>query len=301
MLVAHLSDLHLLALEGVRLRDFLGKRATGGANLLMNRGGDRYPTGVARALISDIGDQQVDHVVVSGDLTNLAFPSEFKLARSVLGALPLAPGDVTVVPGNHDYYTRDAAGRDHFGRLLGEFTAADRGPAAGRFPFLRVRGDLALLALNSAHPTPPLMAYGTLGRRQLRDARALMASPECEGRFRMVVLHHAPHREHVRWHNRLTDLAAFEDLVGEVGAELVIHGHLHRQVRAAIPGPTGSVPVIGVGSGSWLSPDDATRRAQYNLYRIEGRELVAVETRRYDLASKRFMASSPAERSQQAG
>jgi 3',5'-cyclic AMP phosphodiesterase CpdA len=287
VLVAHFSDLHLLALEGARIRHFLGKRATGGVNLLFNRGG-QFPASVARALVADIRDRTVDHVVVSGDLTNLAFPAEFRLVRSILEQLPLPPSEVTVVPGNHDYYTRDAAACDHFGEAMVGFSAE-----AGRFPLLRVRGELAVVALNSAHPTPPLMAYGTLGSRQLREARALLAAVEQRERFRLVVLHHPPHREHVSWHNRLTDLRAFVSMIRDVGAELVVHGHLHRPVRVALDGPDGSVPVIGVASGTWLSPDDPARRAQYNLYRTEGRRLAEVTTRRYDPGSGVFRTAPP--------
>jgi 3',5'-cyclic AMP phosphodiesterase CpdA len=282
VLVAHFSDLHLLSLEGARIHHFLGKRATGGVNLLFNRGG-QFPVAVARALVADVGEQAVDHVVVSGDLTNLAFPAEFRLVRSILEQLPLPPSEVTVVPGNHDYYTRDSAAHDHFGRAMAGFSTE-----AGLFPLLQVNGDLAVVALNSAHPSLPLMAYGTLGKRQLREARSLLAAPEHRDRFRLVVLHHPPHREHVRWHNRLTDLRAFVSMIREVGAELIVHGHLHRPVRATIAGRDGEVPVIGVASGTWLSPDDPSRRAQYNLYSTSGRQLVDVTTRRYDPVSGRF-------------
>jgi len=276
VIVAHFSDLHLLSLVGARPWDFLGKRITGGLNLLFNRRGE-FPEAVLRLLVDDVHGQAVDHVVVSGDLTNLAFPAELRRVRDVLGGLQLPPSALTIVPGNHDYYTRDSLRHDHFRRVIG-----------GSFPALRVQGDLAVLALNSAHPSPPLMAWGTLGAEQIARAGALLAGDECRGRFRLVVLHHPPHRDHVDWHNRLVDRQAFVAMLREVGAELVVHGHLHRPIRRQLDGPDGPIPVIGVGSGTWLSPRDPSRRAQYNLYRIEGRRLVEVRTRRLGPDQRRF-------------
>ena len=61
MLVAHISDLHQLSLEGVRVRDFLGKRLTGGLNLLFNRGGN-YPREVLTALAEDLKAMGPDHL-----------------------------------------------------------------------------------------------------------------------------------------------------------------------------------------------------------------------------------------------
>lgn len=287
LLVAHISDLHLLALDRVRPRDFLNKRVTGGLNLLFNRGG-KFPVEVARRLVADLGHQKPDHVIVTGDLTNLAFPAEFELARRVLAELELPPSAVTVVPGNHDCYTRRSAVEDHFGRVMGDFLGADIQPGPGRFPFVRLCGELAVVALNSARPAPPLMAVGSLGARQLHLAEKLLTSTECRGRFRLVALHHPPWAEAIRWHNRLTDANALIDVLQRTGAELVAHGHLHRYCRGVLPGREQQVPVIGVGSGTWTSPEDPSRRAQYNLYRIDNRRLVEVSRRRYDPASRVF-------------
>jgi 3',5'-cyclic AMP phosphodiesterase CpdA len=285
--LAHLSDLHLLSLEGVRVVDFLNKRVTGGLNLLFNRGG-QFPADVARSLAQDIRAQQVDHVVVSGDLTNLAFPAELELVRGILEEIGLPPSEITVVPGNHDYYTRRSAVDDHFARVMAPFLAGDLQPGPGPFPHLRLRGELALLALSSARPSPWLMAVGTLGPQQIQLARQLLDHEACRGCFRLVVLHHAPHKAFVKWHNRLTDAAAFADLLRATGAELVVHGHLHRPLRESLPGPDGSVPVVGVGSATWLSPKDPARRAQYNLYEIADRSLARLRTRRYEPASQTF-------------
>jgi len=289
VLVAHFSDLHLLSLESARPRDFLNKRVTGGANLLFNRGG-QFPVAVARALCADVWRQGIEHVILSGDLTNLAFPAELKLVRSVLEELGLPPAEVTVVPGNHDAYTRQAAASGQFARLLGPYLQGDRQAWPGTFPFLRLRGELAVLALSTAVPSLPLLAVGRLGEKQLRTAESYLGDEACRGRFRLVVLHHPPVGPLVHWHNRLVDAKAFRAMIQRAGADLVVHGHLHRFCEETLAGPSGPIPCIGVGSGTWLSPHDPERRAQYNLYRIEGGRLTAVLRRRYDPASESFAA-----------
>ena len=132
-LLAHISDLHLLALDGVRLRDWLGKRLTGGLNLLANRGG-QFPLSVAHALIADLQAQEPDHLIVSGDVTNLAFEAEFRLVRETLERLSLPSERVTVVPGNHDYYTQQSAKADPFGRWLAPYLDGERFADPGGFP-----------------------------------------------------------------------------------------------------------------------------------------------------------------------
>jgi 3',5'-cyclic AMP phosphodiesterase CpdA len=60
--LAHCSDLHLLSLTGAHVRDFLGKRWTGGVNLLLHRA-KHYRAEVFEALVDDLNAQTVDQVV----------------------------------------------------------------------------------------------------------------------------------------------------------------------------------------------------------------------------------------------
>src|ERR1700733_14209012 len=106
MRIAHFSDLHLLSLAGVGPHRFLNKRLTGYANLRLKRG-SIHRSAYVRAIAKDTYRSGVDHVVITGDITNLALEPEFELAREVIrDDLGLAPRDVSMVPGNHDLYTR---------------------------------------------------------------------------------------------------------------------------------------------------------------------------------------------------
>lgn len=292
-LVAHITDLHLLSLKGVSPLDLLNKRLTGAANLLFNRGG-QFPLEIARALVDDVRGQQPDHVVVTGDVSNLSLEPEFALAREVLDGLGLPPERVTLVPGNHDWYTRGAARDEAFCVALGRYLHGDRQPGPGHFPYLKLATDgLAVLALSSARVSAPFLAVGTLGARQLRLAEELLLHPACKDRFRLVALHHPPCPRHVGRGKRLTDADALGRMLRRVGADLVVHGHLHRFIRQELPGPLGLIPVQGCASSTWLSPSHTARRAQYLLYQVSGTALADMRLRRYDPDQGKFAPADP--------
>ena len=100
--IAHISDPHLAPLPSPDFRALLGKRLLGYLSWTKRRRHIHRPE-VLRALAEDLASQPVDHVVVTGDLTNIALPAEFSNAAHWLSELG-DPDKVTVVPGNHDYY-----------------------------------------------------------------------------------------------------------------------------------------------------------------------------------------------------
>ena len=67
---------------------------------------------------------------------------------------------------------------------------------------------------------------------------------------------------------RLTDADAFRRVIVKTGAELILHGHIHKTIQASIPGPHGPIPVVGVRASSAIGRR-SQRRSQYHLYRIE--------------------------------
>ncbi|MBV9969787.1 MAG: metallophosphoesterase [Xanthobacteraceae bacterium] len=138
----------------------------------------------------------------------------------------------------------------------------------GAFPFLRVRGPVALIGVSTAVATAPLLATGRLGARQIADMTALLAA--AADRFRVVLIHHPPHVVPKAYFRRLVDAAAFRAAIARVGPELVIHGHDHARSLEYIDGPRARVPVIGVPSASAAFGKDHDP-AGYNLYRIGGR------------------------------
>ena len=80
MRIAHLSDLHLLSLDGAVPFRLLNKRLTGYLNLRFHRKSVHKPFAV-HAAAREVVRLGIDHVVITGDLSNLALEGEFELVR----------------------------------------------------------------------------------------------------------------------------------------------------------------------------------------------------------------------------
>jgi len=289
---AQLSDPHLSSLADVHSRDLLSKRALGYLSWRRRRRFE-HRAEVLDALLHDLAQAPLEQVLVTGDLTHIGLPDEFRQARAWLQRLG-GPEDVALVPGNHD-----ACVATHWSdtfALWQDYMASDpgRGPAGERewFPSLRVRGEIAFIGVSTACPTPPLMATGTVGVEQLRHLPALLECAAAEGLCRVVYLHHCPLSGQEKWRKRLTDAPQVQAVLEEYGAELVLHGHGHRAQYHELHTRQGNLPVIAVPSASALGLHGADI-AHYNRYEVQrssGGWQVRIATRRYDAAAARFSA-----------
>jgi 3',5'-cyclic AMP phosphodiesterase CpdA len=259
--LAHLSDPHLPPLPGARLSELAGKRAFGYLNWTRNRR-KYYRREVLDALVADMQAQTPDHIAVTGDLVNLALEAEFAPAQAWLKSVG-EPHGVTAIPGNHDAYVRRT--RHRFVESFGDYLRGDEA-SGDAFPFLRRRGPVALIGLSSAVPTPPLMATGTLGRRQREALERMLIRLAGEDAFRVLLVHH-PLRSDSR-PKRLTDSAPLLALLKKHGVDLILHGHDHVHSTMWFEGPGGKIPSIGVPAASALARGRHPAAA-YNLYEIE--------------------------------
>lgn len=267
--LVHLSDVHLGPLSGLHVRHLNTKRALGYLNWQRGR---RFvhSRSIADRIAADALAQAPDHIAVTGDLANLGLPGEYANALAWLHALG-DPGQVSVVPGNHDIYT----GRLGDGAscletwapfMRGSEAPAERGPA--RFPYVRRRGPVALIGLNSAVPTPPFVAAGRLGDPQIADLARTLERLGAEGAIRVVLIHHPPLPGQAPARRALADAAALADVLDRSGAELVLHGHNHRQMLAWHRHSDRGIPVLGVASASAAAAHKNEPLARYHLLRI---------------------------------
>jgi 3',5'-cyclic AMP phosphodiesterase CpdA len=295
MRIAHFSDLHVLALEGVAVRRFLNKRLTGWANLRLNRGAV-HRTSYVRAIAREVARIGVEHVVITGDLTNLALESEFARVREILDRdLDMDPSRVTLVPGNHDVYTRGALTSRRFERYFSDWLVSDLPELAvdtggGHFPVVKLRGPAAIIGISSAVPRMPFVAAGAIGPRQIAALARVLAHPEVLRRTVLIAMHHpAIYRSSnmKQFVNGLRDAPSLLSLLRSLERGLVVHGHLHRRVQGTITTATGHVNHVGATSASLYhaAPD---RMAGFNLYDIEDQGLTHVEARVYDGATASF-------------
>ncbi|MFC7397020.1 metallophosphoesterase family protein [Chelatococcus sp. GCM10030263] len=263
MLLAHISDPHIGPLPAPKLRELMGKRFTGYVNWRRGRAAIHDMPLLDRVL-SDLAAQNVDHVALTGDITNIGLAAEFPIARAFLERLG-TPDHVTFVPGNHDAYVRGslkALTRSVAPWMQGDDMKQDA------FPFVRRREGVALVGLSSAVPTLPFVASGTLGAKQLERFATIMTALGREGICRIVLIHHPPYYEGAKAGRQLTDSDAFQAIIAATGAELILHGHNHRTSLVRIKGPKKPVPVLGAPSCSAIR-GLFTHRAGYHVISVE--------------------------------
>lgn len=273
MRIAHVSDLHLLTQDDVPLSRFLNKRVTGLLNLKLKRNQKHRPGHLA-AVLRRVRTWAPDHVVVTGDLTNLALESEFEAVRELLETeLGMSPDQISVVPGNHDLYTRGALRTRRFTEYFADYiktdlpgTAAD--VALGPFPYVKLRGQVAIIGLSSAVPRLPLMAAGELGAPQREALIRILEHPEVRSRTPIILMHHPPHNptsQAKAFAEGLHDAHLLRGHLTPLRRALVLHGHLHRRIQQAL---APNVTSVGATSAS-LQHEDQDRMAGFNTYEID--------------------------------
>lgn len=308
--LAHLSDLHATDVRLGSPRDILGKRALGWISWRRRRRRE-HQASVLSALIADLRRCAPDHVGVTGDLTHLGLPAE--IAAAVPWLEQIGPAErVSVVPGNHDAYA-GAEGAERWSPWCAYMGASadlaepDTGVGVHRadadtrgFPWVRRLGSrIALIGVSSARPTAPLLATGRVGAAQRERLEALLSVLGAEGRVRVVLMHHPPVAAGQSRRRQLDDAAEVRALFARAGAELVLHGHTHESHRDSVPGPSGTIPVLGVPSSSSIGHRPA-RRARYHLYQIlaerdeQGRPRcqLVVQVRGFDASTGCFAAEA---------
>jgi 3',5'-cyclic AMP phosphodiesterase CpdA len=222
MRVIHLSDIHVWRYTW-DLRRLASVRALGVMELLLGRA-RRFQLDRLKAVVERVVGLGADHILITGDLTTTALPSEFRESRRLLAPLLRERERVSIVPGNHDRTTvRSFASR----RFEGTFGAYMPSP---EFPWIRrLDGDTAILGLD---PTGPhIAARGKLPPEQLEKAGALTADREKLPRHLIVACHYpvaAPVRyQRELFNKRLQNDEQVRAWLATIGPHLYCCGHVH--------------------------------------------------------------------------
>ena len=230
--IAHITDPHLSPAPMPGFADLRLKRVMGFIN--WKRGRERRnDMALLKRLVADLRAQRPDHVAVTGDLVNIGMASEFQRAALWIETLGEA-ADVSFVPGNHDAYVR--ASMPLLETTFAPWATSDGAPESrATYPYLRVRGEIAIIGLSSAVPTGPLMATGKLGKPQREAFAELLRETGAKGLARVVLIHHPPIAGITPPLRGLSDASAFQRIVREFGAEAILHGHTHQQAVRSLP------------------------------------------------------------------
>ncbi len=268
--IAHLTDIHLPSLSLSKLSKLNLKQGFG----LLNWQASRHKIHQQDALdllLQDLDKQEISHTIISGDLTNLALPSEIETAESWLKTRG-TPQQVSYVPGNHDYYDNGFAlqnkevFKEHMRSCdIGACLGGGSGP---QDPYVRVIDKIALIGLNSAIPTPLFKSFGAIEEQTLEQLSKILKKAQAQGLYRCVVLHHPPLNTITTPQKGLNNDAALTAILKEAGAELVLYGHTHLQRYDRLLTQQGFCHVIGTPSAS-VGKICQYNLARYNLFDIQ--------------------------------
>jgi 3',5'-cyclic AMP phosphodiesterase CpdA len=293
--LAHLSDVHLGPLpKSAAWKDFALKRVIGTLSWKLKRHKLHDPA-VAGALVEDIKAAAPDHVAFTGDLLNVSAHAEFLRAADWMENFG-DPAWISFVPGNHDAYV-PVRWEQGLGLLApymsGDLAVASVG-AAGVFPYVRLRRNLAMIGLNSAAPQSLTRASGSVGFEQLQAMSKILPDLKAKGYYRAVMIHHPPLPGLAPPRKALSDAAYLRDVLRDGGAELVLHGHNHHPLVTILEGRDGKIPIVGVPSAS-MNGEGHYEPAAWNLYeitRIQGKWATQVSVRSWDPQSHRIIGKN---------
>lgn len=261
--IAHLSDLHLLE-DDFRSRTGLARYRLAflstGAPLDVSLRRERALAALRRARC-----QRVDHVLVTGDLTEDGTLGQYESLASLLDESGIPAARITLVPGNHDAYDAPDAWR---AALDGPLAAYRETSAEGA---VTVLGDAVIKPVSTVMDAQHFTrAAGIVRDASLRAIRRLAADSLTRRKTFIVAQHHAPlGLANPVWNylDGTMGASGMHDLLAELPGLHVLHGHVHRKTTLSLFGRS-HAQVFSVPSSR--DSDDPLR-----IYRAEDGELRA--------------------------
>jgi 3',5'-cyclic AMP phosphodiesterase CpdA len=263
--IAHLSDVHMLEsgpvasiLEGLAIRFVSAGRAVDAPGRAR-----KLAQGLAAAVKGG-----ADHVVVSGDLTEVGSPMQFEAFAQVLHDSGIAAENVTLVPGNHDAYSSG----DAWKHALDGPLRAYRPTAADEPGKVVERGDVVLLPVDVSCMQPITRSAGELSPEAAEALEARFRDPGLAKKALVVVQHHHPfahERSSWQWFDGLRGSARLMESLARRAHVQLLHGHLHKTVDR----------LVGLGKcrifGAPATVDDREGAPRVRMYDLEDGRLEA--------------------------
>jgi 3',5'-cyclic AMP phosphodiesterase CpdA len=216
-------------------------------------------------LADELDDFDPDLIVVTGDVTKDARPSQFERARGFLDSLPFPR---LVIPGNHDIapvYHPVSRLFDPYGRYRQYFPYDLNGIFAD--------DEILVLGVNTVHPLQD--SDGMVSDDQLSWVESLVSHhPD---RFHVLAAHHP--LVHVEG-EMLRETKPLNAVLAGTGIELVLTGHLRASQRHRVrelAGPSESMLVARASTATTLEHG----RIAYNRIAVAGQK-VHIDLRSFD-------------------
>jgi 3',5'-cyclic AMP phosphodiesterase CpdA len=274
--IAHFTDIHYSRNEDITIKQLLSKRLYGYIFWKFAKG-KRFDFSILNKMPLDLKSEDVDHIVVTGDLTQLALPGEFSGVRDFIFALDRKE-KISIIPGNHDFYVFE--GKKYY---------SDTFPEYDSYPYVKIVNNCAIIGVNSSVVTPPIVSYGYLSRLQLNKLSELLNS--LDGYFNILLIHHPPIKGITSWKKALVNAKGLTDLLRGGKINMVLHGHTHHFNITYFKTESGNIPIISATALAYHNKL-YTHSGGYNIYEISTTDEkwdVVLKRKRFDYANQLFL------------
>lgn len=274
---AQLSDLHISSPGIPAPWRIANKRILGYLSWLKKRR-HNHKIAIANLAISQLKEIEIDHYVITGDLTHIGLHNEFQQTSHWLEQVGNS-NDITVIPGNHDLYVNESWDRsfaawenymqdDHAHKYASHppMDALER--LETFYPVLRIRGNTAFICLSSVFNAPWFRATGRINDSQLDRLQLILKDPALDKFCKILLIHHPVTLTHTRIRKSLLNYKRVLDVIRESSIHLILHGHGHQSTHELLQSHTGkNIAIIGASSSSTTNQENS-RKAEFLVFDV---------------------------------
>ena len=217
MKIAHISDIHFFY-PHFHLKDFISNAWIGKVNALFNRR-NMFITDHLDQFIQSLVNEEVETVIITGDLTTTADEREFLNAKSFIKKMIDKGIKVYGLPGNHDLYTKKSKQENRFYKLLDILPTFSS--EILHHEVIKEKWDLILL--DNTMINSPLKANGLFSKEHESILSEILSKDS-----NVIVANHFPLKDSSESH-RLIGAKYLENLlVNHPYTTIYLHGHTHK-------------------------------------------------------------------------
>lgn len=274
---AHLSDLHISSPGAPLPWQIANKRILGYLSWLRKRR-HTHQISIANLAIKQLQQSNIDHYVITGDLTHIGLQNEFRQTASWLKSIGSGE-NITVIPGNHDLYVNEKWACSF--AQWESYLQADTPPSLGSssasdalsrlenlYPVLRIRGNTVFICVSSIFNAPWFRATGRVNDNQLQRLKKVLTDSTLDQYCKVLLIHHPITLTHTRARKSLLNNKEVLDVIRQSPAHLVLHGHGHQSTYEQLSSHSNEqIAVIGASSSSSNSQKNH-RKAEYLIIEV---------------------------------
>ena len=265
--IAHLSDVHTLD-PAHRRSNTRYRLATKLVSLGRPVDPRRRAQKLARALAAAKASG-ADHIVITGDLTEMGDATEFEHFANILDDARLPVDSVTLVPGNHDAYTTKSGWRRALEGPLERYAGA----SATDMGKIVDRDNVAFLPIDTSLFQSIARSAGTFTPDAARLVQERIDDPGLRDKAIVLVMHHPPFEHHrnpiSQWLDGLRGCTHVLEMLARHPRLQILHGHLHRVVDRIVDLSKGVAGVANrsriFGAPAVVDDDDTPRVRLYDI------------------------------------